>query len=169
LSTGKFGMTFVMLAIFAAMVGVAWQYPPESRFMPLVVGIPAIVLCLLQLYLDFRDWSKQRRMKRDVAPTPRPVERMPALSAGARREMAMWGYFLGLVGGVLLFGFFLAIPVFVFVFLRYWAKTSWRFAFGLTVTGSAVFYLIFIQGLGIVPHPGFVTEYVIERFSSEAG
>lgn len=164
MNTGKFGMTLVMLAIFVVMVGVASQYPPGSRFMPYVVGIPAIVFCLVQLYLDLRDRSKQRAQKPGIS-APSAAETPPPVS----RELAMWGYFLGLVVGVLLFGFLLAIPVFVFVFLRYWAKTSWRFAFGLTVTGCAVFYLIFIQGLGIVPHPGFVTEYVIERFSSEAG
>ena len=45
-------MTLVMLAIFTAMVGVATTYPPAARFMPFVVGIPAIALCLLQLALD---------------------------------------------------------------------------------------------------------------------
>ena len=47
-------MTLVMLTIFTVMVGVASPYPGDARFMPFVVGIPAIGLCLLQLFLDWR-------------------------------------------------------------------------------------------------------------------
>ena len=39
----KSPMTFVMLAIFVVMVGIATTYPEGARFMPFVVGIPAIL------------------------------------------------------------------------------------------------------------------------------
>ncbi len=45
-------LTAIMLLIFATMVGIATQYPADARFMPFVVGIPGIALCLLQLALD---------------------------------------------------------------------------------------------------------------------
>ena len=77
----------------------------------------------------------------------------------------MWAYFIGLTGGLLLFGFLLAIPVFVVVFLRHRAQTSWRFALGLTAVASVVLYMVFVQALGVVLHPGFVTEYVLDHFS----
>ena len=47
-------MTLVMLAIFLVLVGVASRYPAQARFMPYVVGIPPILLCLLQLIIDAR-------------------------------------------------------------------------------------------------------------------
>lgn len=176
MNIGKYAMTVVMLAIFTAMVMIAWQYPPQSRFMPLVVGIPAIALCLLQLYLDLRH-ARASAPARGGGPgtkehTPGTEGRkididMPEFAppASVRRELIMWGYFLGLVGGVISFGFFLTIPVFVVVFLRYWAGTSWRFAIGLMIVASAVLYFVFVQGLGITPYPGFVTGYVLERLS----
>lgn len=144
-------MTGVMLAIFVAMAGVAFQYPPDARFMPLVVGVPAIALCLLQLGLDFRDSA------RSGASAEGTIE--------LRREALMWAYFIGLVAGILVFGFLLTIPVFVVVFLRHWAQASWRFALGLTAAASLILYLAFVQGLGVALHPGFVTEYVLERYS----
>jgi hypothetical protein len=154
MNSGKFVMTVVMLSIFVVMVGIASQYPPDARFMPFVAGIPAIALCLLQLALDFRD---SHRVK---APTP-------AAGGGStlRREIILWSYFIGVIGGVLLFGFLLTIPVFVVVFLRHWARASWRFALGLTAAASVILYLVFVQGLGVALHPGFVTEHVLERFS----
>ena len=154
INSGRFAMTVVMLSVFVAMVGIASQYPPDARFMPFIVGIPAIALCLLQLGLDFRDSLRSK--------TPAPEAHGERT---VRREMIMGGYFIGLVGGLLLFGFLLAIPVFVVFFLRHWAHTSWRFALGLTAAASVVLYTVFVQGLGIVLHPGFVTGYVLDRFS----
>lgn len=147
-------MTVVMLSIFVAMVGIASQYPANARFMPFIVGIPAIALCLLQLGLDFRGSLRSKAL----APAARDKK-------AVGREMIMWAYFIGLAGGLLLFGFLLAVPVFVAVFLRYWAQTSWRFALGLTAAASVILYMVFVQGLGVALHAGFVTEYVLDRFS----
>lgn len=145
-------MTWVMLAICVAMVGIASQYPPDARFMPFIVGIPAIALCLLQLVLDFRASRRNQ---------------VPAVGGGVelRRELLMWAYFIALVGGILLLGFLVTIPAFVLVFLRHWARASWRFALGLTAAASVILYLVLVQVLGVALHPGFVTEYVLNRFS----
>jgi len=154
INSGRFAMTVVMLSVFVAMVGIASQYPPDARFMPFIVGIPAIALCLLQLGLDFRDSLRSK--------TPAPEAHGERT---VRREMIMGGYFIGLVGGLLLFGFLLAVPVFVAVFLRHWAQTSWRFALGLTAAASVILYTVFVRVLGVALHPGFVTGYVLDRFS----
>lgn len=190
MNRGRFAMTFVMLVIFVVMVGMALEYPPESRFMPLLVGVPAIALCLLQLFLDFRaartatgetpadarsavEKAQEeisriagREIEFDAADAPPPAAEA-ALDSGTmrRRELIVWGYFLGLVGGILLFGFLATIPIFIVVFLRQWAKTSWRFALGLAAAASAVFYVIFVEGLRIVLHPGFVTGFLLERLA----
>lgn len=188
MNSGKYTMTFVMLSIFVVMVGIASRYPPDARFMPFLIGIPAIALCLLQLFLDMRDSnragaavSKDTRSeiekaqeeiariagrKIDFESAPQQlatVERTADPAELRRREIILWAYFVGLVGGVLLFGFLLTLPVFLAIFLRGWAKTSWRFALALAAAASIVLYAIFIQGLRVVPHTGFVIEYVLER------
>ena len=38
-----------------------------------------------------------------------------------RREIIVWGYFLGLIAGILLFGFRIAVPIFLIAFLRFQA------------------------------------------------
>lgn len=141
-------MTLVMLAIFVAMVAIAWQYPPDARFMPWVVGIPAIALCLLQIGLDWR-----------------AAARSEASAIELSREAAMWGYFIGLVAGILVFGFLVTIPVFLALFIRRWGQASWRFALALAAAGSAALYLGFVKGLGVALHAGFLTEYLLERLS----
>lgn len=154
MNKGKLVMSLVMLAIFAVMVGVASQYPPQARFMPLVVGVPGIVLCLLQLLLE-----------RAAARRPAAVASVAAVAVEAgsgRRELLLWGAFIGLIASLILFGFWLTIPLFLLAFLRCYAKESWRFSLALSAAGSAALALVFHLGLGVALHGGFVLEPLLD-------
>src|SRR3954468_15638306 len=115
-------MTLLMLVIFTGMVIIASRYPAGARFMPFVLGFPAIALCLLQLFLDARERHRanvpmstpagdaekiaQAQASRavghdvqfDVAVEP-PVEDVLDPREQIRREAIAWAYFLGLIVG----------------------------------------------------------------------
>ncbi len=181
--------TLVMLSIFVVMVALAWDYPPTARFLPFVIGIPGIVLTVLQLAIDIRDSRKvteegprdtrsdleklqdevSKRVKRDVEleiahETLQVVaaDRTDSSTSRIHREMVFFGYFIGLVAGVLLFGFWLTIPVFLVIFLRLHERENWRFVMALTGAAWLIIYAIFDRLLGIFLHPGFITEYFVE-------
>ena len=60
------------------------------------------------------------------------------------------GYFVGFIAAVLVFGFYVSVPVMLVSFLRRQAEASWRFALLLGGGGDAVLYLMF----GVAPaHP----------------
>ena len=182
-------MTFLMLAIFTVMVGIATTYPPGARFMTFVIGIPAIGLCLLQLILDFR----RRRTTAGPADSRSDLEKAEAqasLLAGRkvhfempsdnvlftesdldpkermRREIVIWGYFLALIAGILLFGFRITVPVFLIAFLRFRADVGWRSALIYGGAGALVMFVLFEKVLRVSLHSGFVTDFIAERFSS---
>ena len=155
---GNSAMTLVMLAIFAVLVGVAATYPAGARFMPFVVGIPALGLCLLQLVLD----ARERRVQRTavvVAAEPDAVSPRETV----RREAVMWGYFLAFVAGVLLFGFWISIPIFLLAFLRQQAKASWATALVMSIGATLILYAALVMAFRLEVHKGFVTEYLQER------
>jgi hypothetical protein len=181
-------MTLTMLVIFIVMVGVASTYPAEARFMPFIVGIPAIALCLLQLALDLH-----RRRAPAVDNTEDPLKQaedqvariagrrvqfdMPSENAmftettldervRVRREIIVWGYFLGLIAGILLLGFRIAIPVFLVTFLRFQAGTRWRSALLYGGLGALVMYLLFEKVLRVSLHTGFLTDLIVSRLGS---
>lgn len=175
-------MTLVMLGIFLVMVGIATRYPAEARFMPFVVGIPPILLCLLQLVLDARERRRaapepkvsdleeaQDKVSRmvghhvefDVAALPGATETLSP-DEKVRRELVLWGYFLGFVAGILLFGFWVAIPLFLVSFLRFQAKARWRTALLLGIGASVALFLVFERGLKVQVHRGFVTTLVLD-------
>lgn len=175
-------MTFVMLVIFAVMVGVSSGYPPGARFMTFVIGVPALLLCILQLALD----ARERRRAAEIASGKRQAETQEdqiarlvgrqitfdisfdSLAPGGeplspeeklRRELIVWGYFLAFIVGIVLFGFRIAVPVFLFCFLRFWAESSWRQTVLLTAVASVAFYFIFEKVLRVSLHTGFITDY----------
>lgn len=152
--------TLVMLAVFAAMVGVAAQYPPDARFMPWVIGIPALALCLVQLVLELRSGGRP-----DGGAHAAAQDAVPQPPGSMAREAAMWGYFLGFVGGILLFGFLAAVPVFIVVFLRHRARAGWPLALGLAAGASLLLYLVFVQALNVALHPGFVIQSILDRLA----
>ena len=186
----KFFMTLVMLAIFVVMVGIATQYSAQARFMPFVVGIPAIGLCLVQLFFDY--WASRRvkpnaptdtrnenekaqekisgmvgqKMAFDMAheKTEVVVNELPR-TGETRREIIIWACIIGLVAGIILFGFWPTIPVFIVLFLHYFAEKSWRFSLALGTTGTTILFLVFAKGLGVILHSGFITERLMVYFS----
>ncbi len=90
------------------------------------------------------------------------ADRTDASTPRIHREMVFFGYFIGLVPGVLLFGFWLTIPVFLVIFLRLHERQNWRFVLALTGATWLIVYSIFDRLLSIILHQGFITEYFIE-------
>lgn len=182
-------MTLVMLAIFVLMVGLATQFPPQARFMPLVVGIPGIALCVLQLILDTRNRQSpdgaspdgrnqfeqaQEKLSRmtgqalqfDMAHEQLKVavDELPR-EGERRRELVLWGSFIALVASIILFGFWPTIPVFLLLFLRLLAQKTWTFSASLAVAGTGVLFLVFQKGLGVILFGGYLTGLLLERLA----
>jgi hypothetical protein len=176
-------MTVLMLAIFVVMVGISATYPEGARFMTLVVGIPAIALCILQLVLDL--YRGRAAAVEDTRSTLQRAEDQVARIAGrrvqfdmpsenamftdtdrdprdtVRREVVVWGYFLALIASVLLFGFRITVPVFMIAFLRFQAGASWRNALLLGGIGALLMHILFERVLRITLHSGFLTDIVM--------
>ncbi len=157
---GKVLMSLVMLAIFEAMVAIAATYPPDTRFLPFVIGIPGIVLALIQVASELVD-------ARRAAGAP-PHDKAEATAHGAfdqspvvRREIVLLAYLVGLAAAVLMLGFWLAIPLFVIAFLRFHERETWKLTLALTTGAWATLYLVFDSVLGIIVHEGFLTQYIL--------
>lgn len=178
-------MTLFMLVVFTTMVIISSRYPAGARFMPYVLGFPAIALCFLQLFLDARERRSvaQSEGKSDVEraeeqvskavghevhfdvgnillpvdPTMDPKEQL-------RREAIAWGYFLGLIVSIIFLGFHFSVPAFLILFLRYRAEQSWKMTLGLTALASFFLFFAFEQVLRISLHTGFITDRILDAF-----
>jgi len=181
---GRIVIAFVMFSIFVVMVGVALTYPAQARFMPLVVGLPGIGLTLFELIREVRralhpetevesddagssglPGDISRLIGQEAAPLAQPDAPKRTPAEESRRERALLAYFTGLIGGILFFGFWIAMPVFIATFLREREKASWRFALLSAIVTDALLYAIFTKGLGVELHTGFITDWVMDIFA----
>src|SRR4051812_2050620 len=93
---GRILVSGIMVVVFATAVGLSFTYAPETRMLPLVIGIPGLVLSIIQLFNELRARPE---------PAVTPEEH--------KREGRMFAWFFLFVGGLILFGFLYGGPVVV--------------------------------------------------------
>jgi hypothetical protein len=141
---GRIAISVIMLAIFAGMVGYAFTFPAEARFLPWVIGIPGLVLCAAQLIIELRTRPEKSH---DPAKT--------------RRELVMFGWVAGFIAGVLLFGFIIAGPLMLAAYLWFDWKEPPRVIVISAVLCFAILYGVFEKALGMDLFPGLVTAWIL--------
>lgn len=139
----------LMLALFAAMTAAALSYPAKAAFVPLVIGIPGTVLCLIQLGTELR---ASHAGKTDDKPR------------NVKREWVMFGWIVGFVVAVTLLGFLIAAPLVLYAYLRFNAKEPHWVAGLMAVGGLALIYGVFEYTLEVTLWEGLLTPVVAGWF-----
>jgi hypothetical protein len=130
-----------LLVAFAVMTARAVAYPPAARLMPLVIGIPAILLAAWEL------WSLWRA---DGEPASRPRRADQAVALA---------WFAAFVLAIAAGGFIVGGIAAVVTAQRFWLRESWRTA---CIGGVAAFAVLaggIERGLGQPLFGGVATEW----------
>ena len=139
-----------MMALFAGACVLALGLPQKAAFMPLLIGVPGVLLCLWQLILDLR------RAPQESAP---PKEEQDAGGEGRSEiEIFLWlaAFSVALIG----FGFVVGGPFVVFAFVRFSSGESTLNAFFAAAGTFAVIWGVFIWLLELPLFQGLVLEAV---------
>jgi hypothetical protein len=136
----------IMVLIFATMVTFAFTYGPEAGMMPLVVGIPGLMLTLTQLVIELR--TKPQDVKVFT-----PEER--------KAEVRMFGWFFLFIAGIILFGFPYAGPLLVFSYLHFSWHEKWYVSLGAAAFAFAVLHYLFGIVLGLPLFEGLITQWFL--------
>jgi hypothetical protein len=134
----------IMVAIFATMVGVALTYAPDARFLPLVIGVPGLVLSVVQLAVELRT---------------KPDKEFTA--ADRRAEWKMFAWFVFFVVGIILFGFPYAGPTMVAIYLHFSWREKWYVSLGSAFFAWAVLYGVFEYVLGLPLFEGLIVQWFL--------
>jgi Tripartite tricarboxylate transporter TctB family len=140
---GRIFVSGIMVVVFATAVLLSFGYAPEARFLPLVIGIPGLLLSVAQLIKELRD-------RPDVVIIPE--ER--------RREAKMFAWFITFVGGLVLFGFLYAGPALVAAYLYFSGRERWYTALGAALFALAILYGVFERFLGLPLFEGLVWQWI---------
>jgi hypothetical protein len=146
-------MRFRLRALMAAgaMIIVGWmvvaalKWPLKTALFPVVIGIPVFFLSAVELMLCLsprEDGSRERK----GSGMPSGEEEQPAPT-----RKIIGGFLLG-VGFfvlILLFSFPVAIPLFVFLYVKVYGKERWGTTLALTAAAWVGFYGLFVSILHI--------------------
>ena len=149
---------FFFLALGYAVYS-ASDFNDAAGLMPLIIGIPTLVLSAIVLAMEIASqWiGKPRktegamdgsRQGRDLS----PKERRDL----ARREGSLILWLIGLVLLVWLFGLLWSIPVFLVLFLWLQGREPWRLNIAISLGTWAVVYLLFVQILNMELYQGLI-------------
>jgi hypothetical protein len=80
------------------------------------------------------------------------------------REFIIWGFILAFVASILLFGYYVAVPLFILLYLRTQAEFTWGRALRFTLIGCGIILGALTWGLKLQLHDGFITSALRSLF-----
>lgn len=155
--SGRIVVTGIMLAIFVAMVGMALTYPIATGLLPLVIGIPAVALCLAQLTIEIAAARRGEDGDGTAAERGAPADKSEQ-GEKIRREFWLFAWLFGFFAVVMLFGFNVGVPVLLFAFLRLNERESLPLSLGAALAGFAIMYGIFYELMELRVFNGFLLD-----------
>lgn len=147
----------LMVAVSGLAVLTASKWPFDTALLPLVIGIPMLGLSLLQLIRELVYALKShRRREAPVQAADIQTDWSVPQAVVVRRAATLFGYLLGLILAIVLLGFFIAMPLCTFLYLKFHGRETWSLSAALAV---AVLLLLkaFDQGLHPVWLEGVVS------------
>ena len=135
-------LTLLILAVFFAAVYTAGQWQYQARLFPWSIGIPAVLLCVIQLCLDLFRIGDSADGDDHASVMDLPVDRGVPVSVVVRRAANTFGWIGGFFLVIWLVGFIITVPLFVFLNLTIQARE--KLSVSLIYTGAM---LIFLLGL----------------------
>jgi Tripartite tricarboxylate transporter TctB family len=134
-----FSAALAVAAAYAVYAALRW--PPKAALFPLTMGIPLLVLALAQVFIDLRD--------------PPPA----APAAAGRRSFAVFAWMATFIVLVLLAGFPIAVPLFVFFYLVMESREKLGLSIVLAAAAWGAFHLLFERLLHFPFETGLIRDW----------
>lgn len=131
------------MVISSYMVITALKWPLKTALFPVAIGIPVFFLALSESVLSL--WGKEEdaeKSKMGLGSSQGKEEALPA-----RKIIVGFLFGVGFFGLILLFSFPIAIPLFVFLYMKVYGKERWGLSLILTASAWASFYGLFVKAL----------------------
>ena len=139
--TGKAWLSLGLLAMVAWVAITALDWPLRTALFPLAIGIPVLVLLVLEIYFEL--FSKERGSEQEKGMDFR-LSRGQEPSVTSRRTLSIFFWIIGFFFLILLVGFPIAVPAFFIFFLKFYGKERWKVSAGIAALAWISFYSLFV-------------------------
>ena len=175
---GELLFNIFVLVIICGFVFLSIGYSPEARLVPLIVGIFGIIFMgfqLISIHPRFsnkleklssrRDWfHKDEIMKKKIDLQETEAKQTTLIQKDVPQSvkvMFLWVVIFGAT--IFLFGFLLAVPILIFVYLKYIARASMLFSASSAVGVELVMYFVFVYFLHVILYKGYIFILIAGR------
>ncbi len=154
-NSGERIMSFSCVAIAGWVVVTAAKWPLKTRLFPQVIGVPVFFMALAAFLLTFFEIDTSVERQTGAPPETKNVseKKLPI-----RPTLGSFFWFAGFLFAILCIGFPSAVPLFVFIYLKFAGKEKLGLSLGLTVGAWASFYGLFVWLLNQPFGEGWVQE-----------
>ncbi len=146
------GLGIMIISAWAVVSAMYW--PWKAALFPLVLGIPVFCLATAEvLWLLLGSTSQNPLM--DVQPSadlPEQVTRS--------RMLVAIGWMLGLFVAIVLLGFPIAVPLFVFLYVKLQGREGWGLSLVFTLVVWGIFYGLFDRLLHLPFPAGWIQTWI---------
>ena len=142
------GVAIMILSGLAVVVALDW--PWKAKLFPLVIGVPVFCLATAEVVWTLFG-STHRGQVMDYQLSANLPERVTLV-----RTLQAAGWMFGFFGAIILLGFPVAVPLFVFLYLRLQGREGWGLSVVTTVAVWGFFYGLFDRLLHLPFPPGVI-------------
>jgi hypothetical protein len=152
---GRVATAAFMLVLFAAMCARATAFPPESRLVPLVVGLPATALCAYVLWAEVARLREGTGDARETSVPDRPLDirERPARFAD---EVVLIAWLWAFAGTIIAAGFLIGGTLATLAFVHFRLRERIAVTLGAGALSYLTLYLVFEKMLGQVLFQGLL-------------
>jgi hypothetical protein len=142
--------SFCSLIFFIVFVYLAKDWRMQARLYPLAIGIPMLILAIIQVYFDLK--GVQSKPDSGGAPVDFQVTQTVDPIVAKKRAFTIFSWIVGFLVGIWLLGFSIAIALMVFGYLKIQSKEPWALSIILTSVAWFSYWGLFVWLLNL-PFP----------------
>lgn len=153
-SKASLALGFGIMALSAWAVVSALAWPWKAALFPLVIGIPVFCLAAAEVL-----WVLFGVTPRSVVMDFQISEDLP-MKVALRRTLVAIGWMVGFFAGIVLLSFSIAVPLFVFLYVKFQGREGWGLSLVFTLVVWALFYGVFDRLLHLPFPDGWIQTWV---------
>jgi len=145
---------FIIMILSAWAVVTAMDWPWKAKLFPLVIGIPVFCLAAAEvLWVIFGSTVRGETMDFQLS------THLPEKVTLRRTALAL-GWILGFFAAIVLVGFPIAVPLFVFLYVKIQGREGWGLSLVLTLAVWGLFYALFDRLLHLPFLDGWIQTWI---------
>jgi hypothetical protein len=149
--------SFIFLIFFIVFAYQAKDWRLQARLYPWVIGIPMVILAIIQVIFDLKGVEHKAD---DAAPVDFQITQTVDPAVARRRAINIFSWFFGFFAAIWLVGFSIAIALMVFGYLKIQSNEKWTISIVLTIVAWVCFWGLFVKLLNLPFPDGMIQTWL---------